>query len=184
MDFTPGTDARITATTLENQFFSIALTIQEIERNISFNPDDDINIITASLDTDTGIFSGSCDVYVIATSQSDGTHIITYPNPYTAYTLWTEGTGGQGLALNINHAIAQRGIWLARYERDSVFNVADVDNKITGISWSLLDEPTSVPVTHNAKLTFDFSLELEVVSSNNGTVHRAKPWLTGTFPVV
>ncbi len=184
MDFVPGTDALITATTLENQFFSIALTIQEIERNVSFNPTDDINIITATLDTDTGIFSGSVDLFAIATPLADGSHSITYPNPYTAYTLWSEGTGGQGTALNINHAIAQRGIWLARYERDETYNLGNADNKITGISWSLLDELTSVPVAHNAKLTFDFSLELEVVSSSNGTVHRAKSYLTGTFPVV
>lgn len=184
MDFTPGTNALILATTLENQFYSICMTVQEIERNISFNPTDDINILTASLDSDTGIFSGSADLFAIATPQTDGSHSLTYPNPYNLYTAWSEGTGGQGTALNINHAIAQRGIWLARYERDSVYNLADTDNKITAITWSLLDEPATVPVAHNAKLTFDFSIELEVVSSSNGTVHRAKPWLTGTFPVV
>lgn len=182
MDFTPGEAATITATTLENQFFSIALTVQEIERNATINPEGAINIITATLDTDTGIFSGSADLLAIAEPLANGTHSMTYPNPYTAYTAWTEGTGGQGTAANINHAIAQRGIWLAAYERMDLYNLANADNKITAISWTFLDEPATLPVAHNARLTFDFAIELETVSSGNGVSYRAKTYLTGTLP--
>ncbi|GEM_PF-2539280 len=182
MEFTPGTDALISATTLENQFYSIVITVQEVERNTNFNPQDDINIITASYDSDTGIFSGSADLFAIATPLPDGFHNLTYPNPYTAYTLWSEGTSGQGTALNINHAIAQRGMWLAKSERDAAYNLGNLDPKITGWSWSLLDDPLTIPVSHNCKLTFDFSLELETVSSGNGVSYRAKTYLTGTLP--
>ena len=182
MDFTPGTDALIEATTLENQFYSLASLIQDLERNATINPEGNINIVTATYDSDTGIFSGSADIFAIATPLADGSHNITYPNPYTNYSSWTEGTGGQGMASNINHAIAQRGMWLAMYERMDLYNLTNADNKFTGWSWEYLDEPLTIPITHNCKLTFSFSLELELVSSSNGTQYRAKSYLTGILP--
>ncbi len=182
MDFSPGTDALIQATTLENQFYSLAITIQAIERNSSHNPNDDINIITATYDSDTAIFSGSIDTYANVTWLADGTHSITYPDPYTNYTSWSEGTGGQGNATNINHALAQRALWLIEFERSETYNLGNVDPKFTGATWTHVEEQQTLPIIHNAKLAIDFSIELELLNSSNGTQYQAKSYLTGVMP--
>ncbi len=184
MDFTPGTGAFITATTLENQFYSIAITVQATERSRTHNPNQDINIITGTIDSDTSIFTGSCDIFVYFFTDDSGNHVFGYPNPFPTYTSWTEGEGGQGKANNLNHALAQRAMWLIQSERNETYNVAQISPKLTSVAWNFLDEQQDLPIIHNVKLNFDFEFELELTNSKNGTTHRAKPWLTGTFPVV
>ena len=64
MDFNPGTGATIQATTLENQCYSIARSIQKFERSATHNPGNEINLISSTSDDDLQIFSGNCEIYV------------------------------------------------------------------------------------------------------------------------
>ena len=63
MQFNPGTGGSITATTLENQFYTIVAQLQAIERNNIKNPNE-ANIVTSTLDQDEFLFSGTCTIYL------------------------------------------------------------------------------------------------------------------------
>ncbi len=182
MDFTPGTDATIQATTLENQCYSIARSIQNFERSATYNPGDEVNMITSSSDDDTQIFSGNCEIYINYTLETAGKATYTIPNPYTNLPTWNEGTGGQGTATSWVEALVERFLALTFHERDSTYNISNSDPKITNITWTLLDEFLQLPVSHNCTLSFDFSFDYTITSSSNGTVTEAVAYLQGTYP--
>ncbi|MGB3511502.1 MAG: hypothetical protein WBA93_20145, partial [Microcoleaceae cyanobacterium] len=181
MDFTPGTGATIQATTLENQCYSIARSIQNFERNEGFNPGNEIDMITSSSDDDTQIFSGSCSIYTRHTLGDAGNSNFSIPNPYSSLPLWDEGTDGQGTANSWTAALVERFLALALFERNEIYNVSNVTPKITNIQWSMLDSFPTLPVLHNCILSFDFSFDYNVISSNNGTITEAKSYLSGSY---
>ncbi|MDJ0553507.1 MAG: hypothetical protein QNJ68_03525 [Microcoleaceae cyanobacterium MO_207.B10] len=184
MDFTPGTEATIQATTLENQCYSIARSIQNFERSATYNPGNEINLITSSSDDDTQVFSGNCTLYCNHRLSSGATSIFEYLDPYTSLPIWSEGTGGDGVSDNWVEALAERFLMLANLERNSTYNLGNVESKITNILWSYLDEPIAIPVVYNATLSFEFSLDYTILNSSNGTTTEATSYLTGTYPGV
>ncbi len=183
MDFTPGTDATIQATTLENQCYSILRSIQSFEQSATYNPGNEINMITSSSNDDTQIFSGNCNIYTSYDLQAGGQGIYTIPNPYTSLPVWSEGTGGQGTATSWVEGLVERFLALALHERDSTYNVSNVDPKITSITWTLLDSFPQLPVAHNCILSFEFAFDYTITDSSNGAVAKALSYLQGAYPV-
>ncbi|MEM1167848.1 MAG: hypothetical protein AAGJ08_01830 [Cyanobacteria bacterium P01_H01_bin.35] len=184
MDFSPGTDATIQATTLENQCYSIIKSIQSFERSATYNPGNEVNMITSSSDDDTQVFSGNCEIYINHVLGIGGKSTYTIPTPYTNLPTWTEGTGGQGTATSWIEGLVERFLTLAFYERDDTYNITSVDPKITSVTWTLLDDFLSLPVVHNCILSCDFTFDFAVTDSSNGAATEAVAYLSGTYPGV
>lgn len=182
MEFSPGTGATIQAISLENQCYSIIKSMQNFERSETYNPGNEINMLSSSSDDDTQIFSGNCEIYINKVLGLGGKLTDTIPNPYVSLPEWSEGSGGQGTATSWVEALLERFLALSFYERNDIFNQAKIDPKITAIQWSMLDDFLSLPVIHNCILSFDFSFDFSSISATNGSTTEALPYLVGVYP--
>jgi hypothetical protein len=118
MIFTPGTNATITSTTLENQFFTLCSLIQNIERDSAKN-DKAVNLLTYTIDTDTDVAAGSASIYcTIIRNSLTGILDFTYPNPYTGV-IYSEGTGGDSKSSGIiTESLVERTYLIIAAERE------------------------------------------------------------------
>lgn len=182
MDFLPGIGATIQATTLENQCYSIVKSVQNFERSSTYNPGNEVNMVTSSSDDDTQVFSGNCEIYINKVLETGGRLTDTILNPYASLPTWAEGTEGQGTATSWIEGLVERFLVLSFYERDNEYNVGNVDPKITNIQWSMLDDFLTLPVIHNCILSFDFTFDFAVTDSSNGTSTEAVAYLSGAYP--
>ncbi|NES64184.1 MAG: hypothetical protein F6K24_02410 [Okeania sp. SIO2D1] len=181
MNFTPGAGATVQATSLENQCYSIARSIQSFERTAKHNPGEEINMITSSSDDDTQIFSGNCEVYAEHKVLGSFYSSIYYRDPYSSL-IWDEGEDGQGTANHWVEALVERFLALATFERNETYNVSGTEPKITNIEWRMLDNFLTLPINHNCILSFEFSLDYKIINSSNGTITEAVPYLSGVYP--
>lgn len=176
MQFNPGTGGNISATTLENQFYTIVAQIQVIERDNVKNPNE-ANIVTSTLDQDAFLFSGTCNVYAYHAWMS-GKSEISYPDPYVLSD-WSEGVEGDGSATNYNHALAERVLMLIKAERNAINNPGAIPLKFTSINWEYLTSDINSPILHNCLLNVTFELSLESASDGDGNTFKAKEYLQG-----
>jgi hypothetical protein len=175
MIFAPGTGT-ITATTLENQFFTLCSLLQSIERDAVKN-DKAVNTLSYTIDTDTDIASGSISIFCTITRNSAGILEFTYPNPYTGIT-YTEGTGGDSKASGlITEALVERAYLIITAEREKKRNDPNFNNKLTNPSWSINDVPLNSPIAHNAIFKFSFNLQTQTTFTGNGESRYAVEYL-------
>jgi hypothetical protein len=174
MQFNPGTNGSVSATTLENQFYTIAALIQFVEQDDTKNPNE-ANAIESSLDLDEYSFSGTINIFAVHSLDS-GVSQLSYPDPYLN-SGWIEGTSGDGNAANLNQAIAERALILAAAERNPTNNPNAIDPKLTTIAWSYQDTIINTPVSHNCILTISFNLEIESTTMGDGAAFKAKEYL-------
>lgn len=177
MLFTPGTGATITATTLENQFFTLISLIQSIEFDPAKN-DKAVNTISGTTDTDTNLLNGSAQIYAqVLRDATTGELNISYPVPYTGVT-YTEGTGGDSKnTLGITSALVERALLLIAAERErkrieSIFTL-----RLTNPTWALLDVPLNSPVPHNAIFKFNFNIQTTTTFTGSGETRSAVEYL-------
>lgn len=176
MQFNPGIGGSITATTLENQFYTIVGHIQAIERDQVQNSNE-ANIVNSTLDQDAFLCSGNCAIYVYHEWNS-AMSVFSYPNPYLE-TQWTEGESGDGNATNYNHALAERALLLIKAERNATNNPTATPLRFTGIRWEYLDSVINSPIPHNCLLNFSFELNIENINNGDGSTFKAKEYLQG-----
>lgn len=181
MEFSPGSGATINATTLENQCYSIIKSIQSFERSATYNPGAEINMITSSSNDDTQVFSGNCRIFANINLAAGGLGSYSFPNPYINLPEWDRGTGGDGAASNWVEALSERFLALAFFERSSTHNISKTDPKVTSIGWELLDEFLQIPIPHNCIFSFNFTLDYEIVESDNGARTIAVEYLQGPY---
>ncbi|MEM8568922.1 MAG: hypothetical protein AAGF85_20860 [Bacteroidota bacterium] len=184
MEFNPGTGATILATTIENQCYSLARSIQQFERNSSYNPENSINLINSASNDDTQVFSGGCQIYINSRLGFKGQSLLEVPNPYVNLPNWQEGENGQGKAENWVEGLVERFQSLAFIERQETYNPEKTEPRITDVSWTLLDDFLTLPVVHNCIFSFDFTFNFRIVDSRNGTTSEAIPYLQGNYPGV
>lgn len=177
MQFNPGTGGTITASTLENQFFTLCSLIQNVERDAAKN-DKGVNLLTYTIDTDTDIASGSASIYCTITRNSTtGILEFSYPNPYTGIT-YSEGTGGDSKASGvITEALAERAFLMIAAEREKKRNDPNFSNKLTNPTWSINDVPLNSPIAHNALFKFSFNLQTQTTFTGNGESRNAVEYL-------
>ncbi|MFM6192648.1 MAG: hypothetical protein ACKPEN_13550 [Planktothrix sp.] len=177
MQFTPGSGATITATTLENQFYTLCSMIQGIERDAAKN-DKGVNLLSYTIDTDTDIASGSASVYCTITRNSTtGILEFSYPNPYTGIT-YSEGSGGDSKANgSILEAFVERAYLIIAAEREKKRNDPNFANKLSNPSWQINDVPLNSPVNHNALFKFSFSLQTQTTFTGSGENRNAVEYL-------
>ncbi|MGL5082321.1 MAG: hypothetical protein ACRC8A_12620 [Microcoleaceae cyanobacterium] len=177
MQFNPGTGTpSIVATTAENQFFNLAAMCQEFERSADKNPNE-ASIVISSLDQDEASFSGQCTIYSYH-ELIEGKSTFTYPDPYKQ-TIYSEGVGGDGNALNYSHALAERALILIRAERKTANNPNAIATKFNTVQWQLQDQALNSPAAHNCILSFSFSLPIDTVSNGGSVTITAREYLIG-----
>lgn len=169
--FNPGTGGSVSATTLENQLYTIIRQIHDIQRDGTKNPDNRADCVDSTINEDTGLLTGIIRPYILIT-HTNGDSLIDYPDPFVGAG-WIEGTGGDGGATNYNHALTDRVLLIVSSERSA--GIATL--KFTNPTISFLNAILTSPVTHNARLTINFSLELESIASSNGSSYRAKEYI-------
>lgn len=176
--FTPGTGATVTATTLENQLFTLISLIQSIEFDPAKN-DKTVNAISGTTDTDTNLLNGSAQIYAqMLRDSSTGEINISYPNPYTGV-IYTEGTGGDSKNTSglITEALVERALLLIAAEREKKRVEAVFALRLTTPTWALLDVPLNSPVPHNAIFRFNFNILTTTTFTGSGETRSAVEYL-------
>jgi hypothetical protein len=170
--FNPGTGGSVSAATVENQLYTIIRQIHDVQRDLTKNPDGRADCCDSSIDEDSATLSGIIRPYLLI-AHTGGETLIAYPDPFITAG-WIEGTGGDGGALNYNHALADRALKLVMLERTGT-NV--LSPKLTNPNITVLNSVLTNPVSHNARLTINFSLTIESMPSGNGSIYRAKEYI-------
>ena len=183
MDFTPGTGATFEKlVTLEQQVFGIVRMVQSFEGNSINNPNEQVSLVTSSLDEDVRALSGSFSIPVLATPEGKGVMSYSIQQPFPTLPPWSEGEGGQGKSSNWVEALAERFLALAFHERDQEYNPESLPPRITDVSWKLTTTKLFVPIEHNCLLGANFSLPYTTVILEGQVTELAEAYLDGSYP--
>lgn len=169
-----GTDGTLKSTTLEGRLRELVALLQQLEKDTQgINSKNADCILTAVPNGELEQIEASCQCYVDMADLNS----LSYPDPYNNAG-YVQSTGSE--ATNFNAALAEVCFAMYNAEGSSTNNPNQLERKLTPPTLALLPNRLTQPISHNAILSFSFTIPTITTTVNGITSTVAKEFLSNS----